>query len=312
MTHPLDRQLLFVTGKGGVGKTTVAAAAGIAAAARGRRTIVVETLGQARLPRLFGRSVPTPGLEVPLADRLSSLTVDPAVGLEEYVAHQLHSRSLVRVLTHSNAFRSFVDAAPGAKELIAIAKAWELVQAHRWDRRSAPYDLVVVDAPASGHGLGLLRTPRTFGDIARVGPLHTQAVRVREWLEDPRRSGYLVVALAAEMPVTETLEVEGRLRHALGRDVETIVVNALLPRRFAARELQELDDLPADGTILAAGRAAARSHAARVRGQQAELQRLRRTARAPVGTLPFVPCAALELDDVRGLADRLAVVVGGG
>ena len=104
----------------------------------------------------------------------------------------------------------------------------------RWDKHAEGYDLVIVDAPASGHGLGMLSTPRTFADIARVGPIAGQATRVREFLEDSRRSGYLAVALPGEMPVSETLELEKRLRKEFGRRVEKIVVNGVLSRRFAS------------------------------------------------------------------------------
>ncbi|MBA3327650.1 MAG: hypothetical protein H0T43_05040 [Solirubrobacterales bacterium] len=300
MPELLDHQLLFVTGKGGVGKTTVAAAAAIRAAGEGRRVILAET-GAQRMPGLFGVPVPPRGEEVQVADGLWTLAIDTPLALEEFVAAQLRSRALVQVLTRSNMFRAFVEAAPGARELVAITKVWELVQKRRWVRRRPAYDLVVVDAPASGHGLGLLRTPRTFADIARVGPLHSQAARVREWLEDSRRTAYLAVALPSEMPVTETLELEGRLRRTIGRNLTAIVVNGLLPRRFSPAEIErveaELDGAPAA--------AAARTQAARSRLQHNQLARLRRGAQAPVSTLPFVAREALSLDDVRELARRL-------
>ena len=296
----LDHQLLYVTGKGGVGKTTVAAAAGIAAAAVGKRVVVVET-GAHRLPGLFGLPVPGRGEEVELDEGLWTLSIDSARALEEFFAAQLRSRSLVQVLTRSNMFRTFVEAAPGARELVTITKIWELAQERRWDRRRTGYDLVVVDAPASGHGLGMLGTPRTFADIARVGPLHSQADRVREWLGDSKRSAFLAVALASEMPVTETLELEDRLRHTIGRNLSRIVVNAVLPRRFSA------GDLAAVGALDGAPEArAARTVAARARTQQSQLARLRRHARAPVGTLPFVFRDALDLTDVVELSERLA------
>jgi anion-transporting ArsA/GET3 family ATPase len=300
MAGLLDHQLLFVTGKGGVGKTTVAAAAALRAAGEGRRVIVAET-GAQRLPAMFGAPAPRRGEEAELAPGLWTVAIDSARALEEWFAAQLHSRALVQVLTRSNMFRGFVEAAPGARELVTITKVWELAQHRRWDRARAGYDLVIADAPASGHGLGMLGTPKTFADIARVGPLHTQAARVREWLEDSRRTAYLAVALAAEMPVTETLELEDRLRHTIGRNLTGIVVNGMLPRRFSAQDLAQVG-ATLDGHPAAA---AARTGAARARAQQSQLARLRRGARAPVRTLPFVFRDALGLDDVRGLAARL-------
>lgn len=298
----LQRQLVFITGKGGVGKTTVAAALGLAAAATGRRVIVCEVGAQARLPALFGREAGAQGEEIVLQDGLWSTSVDPQRALEEWLSRQLGSRQLVGILARSNAFQYFVAAAPGARELVTMTKAWELAQADRWDRKARGYDLVIVDAPASGHGLGMLSTPRTFADIARVGPIAGQANRVREFLEDSRRTGYVAVALPGEMPVSETLELESRLRHELGRRLESVVVNGMLSRRFSAGELDVLASRDGVGLALRASRA----QAVRARTQQGQLQRLRRHTGGAVVTLPFVFTEALGLDDVRGLSRELA------
>lgn len=299
----LHRDLLFVSGKGGVGKTTVAVALALVAARRGMRVVVVEVGGQARAQAMFGAAAAPPGREVQLEDDLWALTVDPAMALEEWAARQIGSRRLVHVLTGSSVFSGFVNAAPGTRELLAITKAWELGRPQRWTRGAASYDLVILDAPASGHGLGLLRTPRTFADIARVGPIASQARAVSELLEDPGRSGYVAVALAAELPVSETLELEERLRDQLGRDFDFIVANALLPRRFTAAELEAVGT--ADGRVAPAVLRAAADLHAQAAEQQSQLRRLRRRATAPVHTLPFVFAPALELDDVRTLADTL-------
>src|ERR671932_826774 len=186
-----ERSLLYVTGKGGVGKTTVAAALGLAAARLGRRTIVCEVAEQDRMSRAFARHGVRPEMEVELAQDLWAITIDPQRALEEWLAKQVGGGPALRLLGHSHAFQYFVAAAPGAKELITIAKVWELAQAQRWDAHARTYDLVVVDAPASGHGVAMLRTPRTFGEIARVGPIRRQANKVREMLCDPERTGYL-------------------------------------------------------------------------------------------------------------------------
>jgi anion-transporting ArsA/GET3 family ATPase len=310
MRDLLDRQLLYVTGKGGVGKTTVALAAGLAAAARGHRTIIAEVGGQQRIPRLFGRTDARIGDEVPLRDGLFTMSIDPAVALEHFVAQQLRSRPLTQVLTRSNVFKTFVDAAPGAKELVTIGAVWDLVQDRRWHKALPTYDLVVVDAPASGHGVGMLRTPKTFGDIARVGPLAQQAYKIAEWLQDGRRAGYLAVALAQEMPVAETIELEHILRRTLGRPLEAVVVNQVLARRFNAAEVARVAGVADDRPVARGARAAVASYAERVRVQQGQLSRLRRGTDAAVGTLPFVIRPALELDDIEAFSGRVQDIVG--
>ncbi len=306
MTALLDRDLVYVTGKGGVGKSTVAAAVAFAAAARGRRAVLCEVAEQTRLGRLLGREDVGPGSETPIADGVHATSIDPQAALEEWLATQIGG-PLVRVLAQSRAFSYFVAAAPGAKELVTITKAWELAQPRRWDRGAEGYDLVVVDAPASGHGIGMLRTPRTFAEIARVGPIRTQADRVSDFLRDPARAGYVAVATPEEMPVSETLELEGRLPDAIGCPLDAIVVNGLYPRRFTAREVERVREATAAGSpaVRAAG-TAARAQAARVQAQQGQLRRLRRAARAPVLTLPFLFRGALDLAAVGELAPELA------
>ena len=294
-----DRSLLYVTGKGGVGKTTVAAALGLAAARTGRRTIVCEVAEQDRMSRAFARHGVRPEQEVELAPDLWAITIDPQRALEEWLGKQVGGTAL-RVLGHSHAFHYFVAAAPGAKELITIAKVWELAQSERWSRANRSYDLVVVDAPASGHGIGMLTTPRTFGEIARVGPIRRQAYKVSEMLADPERTGYVAVALPEEMPVNETIELGAKLRSAIGLGLDAIVMNAMWPEPFTAHDITKLRAADANGAI-----AAALGVHERVKAQRAHLRRLTAETDAPITTLPFVFESDLELEHYEQLAGEL-------
>ena len=309
MTRPLlDRDLIYVTGKGGVGKTTVSAAIGLAAAAQGRTTIVCEVADQHHMSRAFAHAGVSRDEEARLADDLYAISVDPQHALEEWLSRQVGGHAL-RILTRSSAFQYFVAAAPGAKELITIAKVWELAQGKRWTKTNRTYDLVVVDAPASGHGIAMLQTPKTFGEIARVGPIQRQANKVRDMLADPERTGYVAVALPEEMPVNETLQLQDKLVDAVGLDLDAIVVNGLYPERFTREDADRVRDLAErDGYAPeeSAALQAALSADERARAQRTHLRRLRRDARAPVLTLPYVFDAELSLDDYAEMGERLA------
>jgi len=296
----LDRALIYVTGKGGVGKTTVAAAIGMAAAQAGKRTIICEVAEQDRVSRAFIREGVRPEAESELAENLWATTIDPQRALEQWLGRQVGG-GLVKTLTRSSAFQYFVAAAPGAKELITIAKVWETAQLARWDKRGRTYDLVVVDAPASGHGIGMLRTPQTFGDIARVGPVRRQALKVRGMLGDPARTAYVAVTLPEEMPVAETIDLGGRLEEAVGLGLDAVIVNGLFPERFKAAEAERLRGLAGEPAVAAALAEHDRAH-----GQRAHLRRLRRAVDAHVYTLPYLFEERLGPDAWARLGHQLA------
>jgi anion-transporting ArsA/GET3 family ATPase len=325
MQTVLDRKLLVITGKGGVGKTTIAAALGLLAASGGRRTIVVEVGQESRLPQMFGNEAAQPGVETRLQERLSSISIDPDRALLEWL-QALGGRVSGRVLASSGTFQYFAAAAPGARELVTMVKVWQLTRGGGRGTRSGSYDLVVLDAPATGHALGMLGSPQTFGAIARVGPIVGYTRQLQELLETPSRSAYLAVALATEMAVTEALELQDGLRRQLGRGLSAVVVNALLPRRFSTEELQRIESAGSEGTLRAgagsgvlagattagdlqraaigAALQAARAVHDRARFQQNQLARLRRRSFDVVG-VPFVWGSQLDLPALQGIATRL-------
>jgi anion-transporting ArsA/GET3 family ATPase len=231
----LDRRLVFVLGKGGVGRSTVAAALGLAAARSGRRSIVVEVSGRGDVPRLFGRSG-SAGVETELRDGLWTLSVEPRAALEEYLRDQLPGRMIGELIGSSGAFGYVAAATPGLRELLTIGKIWELAQDRRRPEGALPYDVVVVDAPATGHGLALLEAPRTFAAAAQIGPIARQGALIAETLRDRRQTALAAVATPDRAAVDELLD----MREQLDGQLDAVLVNGAMARRYDAADVAAL------------------------------------------------------------------------
>ncbi len=305
MDEVLGKRLVVVTGKGGVGKTTVAAALGLAAARAGKRTMVCEVAEQERITQAFGK--PAAGFrETEVAERLHTFSINPEDAKAEWLKHQLRSGALAGLLSSSRIFQYLTAAAPGLAEIVTIGKVWELAQLQRRTPRSAPYDLVILDAPATGHGLALMRAPRTYADVAKVGPIHNHAKKIDGFITDPKQTAIVAVALAEEMPVNETIDLEGRIRDELGMDLAGVFVNGVLPERFSGAEAKAMASVDGAGTAAAreALEAALAAHE-RARAQRSQVGRLRRGVDASVATLPFLLTPEVGPEDLDVLSHEL-------
>ena len=187
-----------------------------------------------------------------------------------------------------------------------MGKIWELAQLQRRAAKGAPYDLVIVDAPATGHGLALLRAPRTFADIARVGPVKNHAERIHSFTADPKVTAIVAVALAEEMPVNETIDLEERLKKEMGLKLSAALVNGVLPERFTKADVEAMSSVDGAGSPAAreALTAALGAHQ-RERAQRSQVARLKRGVKAPVATLPFLLTPEVELEDLERLSREL-------
>lgn len=307
-TGLFDRRLIFVTGKGGVGKSTVATALGLLGARRGLRTIVAELQSQERVQQAFLDDGPPPQhfVEVELAPGLFTISIDPQHAMEEYL--RIKVGPLGHALSASRLFHAFTMATPGMRELLSIGKVWELAQLQRRTRGASPYDLVVVDAPATGHGLGVLKTARTFADIARVGPIAHQAGHIAATIADRDFTAIVAVAAPEEMPVNETLSLrDGLAQEQLGLDLT--VVNAVYPSRFDAAQIERVREAvkQAREPVARGALSAAVSEHARAETQRRQLARLREglSMNGRLVELPFVFADHFGRAELERLADAL-------
>src|SRR4051812_29161500 len=242
----LDKRLVIVTGKGGVGKSTVALAMGLAAAAEGRRTIVCEVSSQEHTSHVFNRA--EVGFhEVEMADNLWAISIDPDEAMREYLLLQLKVRAMRDLLVRSRIFNYLAAATPGLRELVTIGKIWEVAQPDRRVKKGREYDLVIVDAPATGHGVAFLQTPHTFANVARVGPIKAQAEALESFIVNQRKTGVAIVALPEEMPVNETAALERTLTEEIGVAVDRVYVNGLYPELFSKAEVERLETACGNG-----------------------------------------------------------------
>ncbi|MGI8430265.1 MAG: ArsA family ATPase [Solirubrobacteraceae bacterium] len=305
----LDHRLIFVTGKGGVGKSTIALALGLLSARRGVRTIVAELSSQQRAQQTFERES-EPFREVELTPGLFTISIDPQHAMEEYL--RVKTGHLGQALGASRLFGAFTMATPGMRELLSVGKIWELAQLERRTRGAVPYGLVIVDAPASGHGVGILRTPRTFAEIARVGPIAHQGRTIAATIADRDFTGVVAVATAEEMPVNETLS----LRDALAREelaLDAVIVNALYPSRFGEQEIAELERSlrRAESPLTSTALRAALSEHARMAAQREQQQRLGELLATPLVELPYLFAKSIGPAELESLADALQAGLAG-
>jgi anion-transporting ArsA/GET3 family ATPase len=306
---PFTRQrLVVVTGKGGVGKTAVTAALARMALDAGRRVLAVE-IGQARLGPLLDAPEPLGTDPTRLTPKLSAAAIDPEEALGDFVHGVLRLRVFARRLLESTSFQVLAAAAPGLAEFLVLHKIAGWLDARRLGRLL--YDVVVVDAPASGHSLPLLDAPRTLGALARIGPVAEELAGFDRRLHDPAETLVVLVTTPEELAVRETIELHAELAGRLHLPVAPPIVNAVPGRRFTAADEQRLA-APDLATLRHPLLDAARFQIARRAHARAQLDVLRAALGANLVRLPFlydgpeapggVAELAAVLSDAAGLA----------
>lgn len=289
MAALLDQQFVFVVGKGGVGKTTVAAALGLAAARKGKRVLVAMTNAKERLSTLLEVAPIGPHNQT-VAPGLDAVNMVPQHALEEYGLMVLKSRTLQRAIFENRIVTALLRGTPGIEAWSMLGKAFFHTKELLPDGRKR-YDLVILDSPATGHGLDMLRVPRVIVDVAPPGLLRREAEDALALFRDGARTGVVLVTLAEDMPTNETIELDAAIRGELSMHPHTLVINQVLPRLFTAAERPLVTALPgsvASESPLHGLALAGRQRAIREEVQEQSLAKL-------VAALPKLPRVTLPM-----------------
>jgi hypothetical protein len=300
----LDRRFLFVVGKGGVGKTTVATGLALAASRRGKKVLLAMVNCKERASQLLDTEPIGPNI-VTIGENLDAVNMTPDAALEEYGMMILKVRAVYNAVFKNKLVRAFLKGTPGLEAWSMLGKAFY----HACPPKGDPdYDLVIVDAPATGHALDMLRVPFVIESVAPPGILRRDAARAVDMFRDPERAGAVLVTLPEYMPANETLELANALSDELQIPILQLVINRVLNVLFAENERPVVESMPSElpeGSEIMGLATAGKRRVLRETVQAKAVRKVRGHIHAPCSELPHYESLESDRAEVEALSEAL-------
>lgn len=297
--------MVLFSGKGGVGKTTLASAFALSCALKGQKTLLIELNVKDRLNALFG-SVEVGSQIVEIEHNLWAVNITPQAAIEEYGLMRLKLKMVYKAVFENRLVRSFLRAVPGLNDLVMLGKAH--FHATEVDERGDyVWDKVVIDAPATGHGIFFLKIPSVITSIIDSGPMFSDAKKIEDFIQDPKLTALNLVTLPEEMPVNETLELRQVVNNELKIPIGMIVANSVYPHVFSEEEMgwvEQTEDEQFDEEVRGFIDAA-RFRTQRVNMQREYVERLGEEVDEPFVKIPYYFTERFDFQTIRKIAREL-------
>ncbi|MFC1850320.1 ArsA family ATPase [candidate division CSSED10-310 bacterium] len=306
----MSKRLIINLGKGGVGKSVISAAMALVSARRGLRTLLVQLHAKDRISEYLETNPINENIRE-LQPNLFCVNIVPEAAMREYALIQVKLEVIYKVVFQNRVVKAFLNAVPALSDLVMIGKIEFHVQ-ETLPSGEARFEVIIVDAPPTGHGLFFLSVPKVMADADQTGPIKTHALRIFELLQDPGRCAINLISLPEEMPVSEVIDASAYLEKELHIQPAMLLINRCSPIEFKPEDEETLNQMlridkkprPADLVLQAF-----QEDISRTKQRMAHAQRLYETLALPMVSLPDLTSFRFSRAELEELAEHLEEIL---